>query len=133
MNPLYPPVATRAGHRCEYCHAPEAIFNVPFEVEHIRPVSLGGDNSLENLSLACRMCNLAKSNHLTAVDPEESGVHELFHPRRDRWEDHFEVQLPAMTVAGLTPSGRATIACLGINRPRAVVARQHWSRIGLYP
>lgn len=39
MNPNYPPVAERAGHRCEYCHAPEAIFNVLFEVEHIIPLA----------------------------------------------------------------------------------------------
>ncbi len=24
MNPLYPVVAQRAGHRCEHCRAPEA-------------------------------------------------------------------------------------------------------------
>jgi len=35
MNRHYAGVAERAGHRCEYCHAPEAIFNLPFEVEHI--------------------------------------------------------------------------------------------------
>jgi hypothetical protein len=34
MNPLYARVAARAGDRCEYCHAPEAVFNFPFEVEH---------------------------------------------------------------------------------------------------
>jgi hypothetical protein len=27
MNPLYFLVAERAYHRCEYCHAPESIFN----------------------------------------------------------------------------------------------------------
>ena len=37
MNPQYAEVARRAGHRCEYCHAPEVIFNFPFEVEHILP------------------------------------------------------------------------------------------------
>ena len=28
MNPRYARVAGRAGHRCEYCRAPEAIFNL---------------------------------------------------------------------------------------------------------
>lgn len=27
MNPRYPAVAQRAAHRCEYCLAPEAVFN----------------------------------------------------------------------------------------------------------
>ena len=30
MNPRYPQVALRALHRCEYCHAPESVFNFPF-------------------------------------------------------------------------------------------------------
>ena len=39
MNPHYPEVALRAGHRCEYCYAPEAVFNLPLEVEHIVPLA----------------------------------------------------------------------------------------------
>jgi len=35
MNSFYTLVADRAAHRCEYCHAPELVFNFPFEVEHI--------------------------------------------------------------------------------------------------
>jgi hypothetical protein len=34
MNSFYTLVADRAAHRCEYCHAPELVFNFPFEVEH---------------------------------------------------------------------------------------------------
>jgi hypothetical protein len=37
MNPFYTLVADRAAHQCEYCHAPELVFNFPFEVEHIIP------------------------------------------------------------------------------------------------
>ena len=32
MNRRYGLVAQRAAHRCEYCRAPEAVFNFPFEV-----------------------------------------------------------------------------------------------------
>ena len=42
MNPHYHAVGTRAEHRCEYCHAPEAIFNFPFEVKHIVPPDRDG-------------------------------------------------------------------------------------------
>jgi hypothetical protein len=35
MNPHYPQVAFRAGHRCEYCHAPEAVFNLSLEVDRL--------------------------------------------------------------------------------------------------
>jgi len=59
MNPFYTLVADRAAHQCEYCHAPELVLNFPFEVEHIIPVSLSGDDTESNLALACCCsCNL---------------------------------------------------------------------------
>ena len=68
MNPHYARVAERAGHRCEYCHAPEAIFNFPFEVEHIVPTGHGGTDTVSNWALSCRACNLYKSDHLLGFD-----------------------------------------------------------------
>jgi 5-methylcytosine-specific restriction endonuclease McrA len=68
VNRFYPRVSARALHVCEYCHAPEAVFNLPFEVEHIIPQALGGESRLENLALSCRSCNLYKSDFTTAFD-----------------------------------------------------------------
>ena len=70
MNPHYPSVARRAGHRCEYCCAPEAIFNFPFEVEHIVPPQRGGGGDESNLALSCRSCNLFKTDQTEAIDPD---------------------------------------------------------------
>jgi 5-methylcytosine-specific restriction endonuclease McrA len=83
MNPHYPPVARRANHRCEYCRAPEAIFNFPFEVEHVVPFSASGSDEESNLALTCRSCNLHKSNHTTGRDGTDAVV-SLFNPRTDR-------------------------------------------------
>ena len=58
MNPQYPAVAERAAYRCEYCHAPEIVFNFPFEVEHVLPQAHGGSDDLDNLALACPRCCL---------------------------------------------------------------------------
>ena len=49
---LYPQVALRARLRCEYCRAPESVFNLEFEVEHIVPTARGGSDELSNLALA---------------------------------------------------------------------------------
>jgi HNH endonuclease len=68
VNPLYPVVAERAVYRCEYCHAPEVVFNFPFEVEHILPQARGGTDALDNLALACHACNLFKSDFKTGQD-----------------------------------------------------------------
>jgi hypothetical protein len=39
----------------------------------------------------------------------------LFHPREDRWEEHFRVAAESGTIEGLTPIGRATVMRLGMN------------------
>jgi len=133
MNPHYPRVALRAGHRCEYCHAPEAVFNLPLEVEHIVPVARGGEDIFANWALACRSCNLHKAAHVSGVDPDHATAARLFHPRKDEWEDHFQVVPESGEIAGRTPIGRATVARLWINSAAQVAARKQWMRLGLFP
>jgi len=133
VNPLYHLVAMRARHRCEYCRAPEVIFNLEFEVEHITPQSAGGTDHEANLALACRSCNLLKSDRTTAIDPATSAESRLFHPRHDDWSDHFFVEPATGQIGGLTSVGRATLELLRMNGPLQIVARRQWIRLGLFP
>jgi HNH endonuclease len=133
VNPLYPVVAERAVYRCEYCHAPEAVFNFPFEVEHIFPQAHGGSDDLENLALSCHACNLFKSDFETRKDEASQAEVALFHPRRDAWEQHFGVDAEGAAIFGITPVGRATVARLQLNRPRHITARRRWIQLGLFP
>jgi len=133
VNALYPAVAERAVYRCEYCHAPEIVFNFPFEVEHILPQARGGSDELDNLALACHACNLFKSDFETGQDEESQAETALFHPRRDTWEQHFQVDIESAEVHGITPCGRATVLRLQMNRPRQVAARLRWILLGLFP
>jgi hypothetical protein len=133
VNALYPLVAERAVYRCEYCHAPEIIFNFPFEVEHILPQARGGSDDLNNLALACHACNLFKSDFETGQDGESQAEAALFHPRSDVWEQHFGVDVERAAIFGITPVGRATLARLQMNRPRQITARRRWIQPGLFP
>ena len=92
MNRLYLLVAERAGHRCEYCRAPEAIFNFAFEVEHIVPTSRNGPDDESNAAPACRSCNLYKSDRIRGRDPVTGKVVRLFHPRQHRWDHLFRLE-----------------------------------------
>lgn len=132
MNPRYPSVARRAGHRCEYCHAPEVAFNFPFEVEHIAPSSHGGAVAEENLALGCRSCNLFKSDRINGRDPVSGETVRLFHPRQDRWEEHFAIELDNVII-GLTPIGRATVEALRMNSPHQLEARRQWRVLQMFP
>ncbi len=133
MKSLYAVVAQRAGHRCEYCHAPEGIFNFPFEIEHVIPQSLHGSDDEANRALACRGCNLRKSDHRTGLDEITGSDCPLFHPRHDQWDEHFLVDKETGAIQGLTPVGRAVVARLQMNSPVQLEARRMWMRLGLFP
>jgi hypothetical protein len=133
MSGHYAEVAGRAEHRCEYCRAPEAIFNLPFELEHIEPRARGGADDASNLALSCRACNVFKSDQQTYFDELSSAAAPLFHPRRDRWDEHFRADLATGRIDGLTSIGRATVACLRMNRPVQLAARIAWIELLLFP
>lgn len=53
-------VLKRDSFSCQYCgsSAPSAVLHI----DHIKPISKGGDNDIMNLVAACSDCNLGKSN-----------------------------------------------------------------------
>lgn len=138
MNPNYSFVAARAQHICEYCHAPEVVFNFPFEVEHIFPLSRGGDNNENNLALSCRSCNLYKSDSVSGY--YELAENELtrfidtrlFNPRKDVWTEHFTLNRKTGEITHLTAVGQATISRLRINSNAQLTARISWAKLGLF-
>ena len=131
MNPQYPFVSARAKHACEYCHAPEIVFNLPFEIEHITPHAEGGSESEDNLALSCRSCNLYKSNFVRSIDELTQQKVVLFNPRHDVWTQHFSLADESGEIRGLTPVGRATVARLRMNAETQLQARREWLRLGL--
>ena len=133
MNPHYLAVARRAGHRCEYCRAPEALFNLPFEVDHVVPTARDGSNEESNMALTCRSCNLHKTDRVQAVDKVTGESVPLFDPRTHRWSEHFVVDQDRAEIVGLTPTGRATVEQLRLNDPSQIVARQLWIALRLFP
>lgn len=126
-------VAARAQHCCEYCRAPEAVFNFPFEIEHVIPLCRDGTHSASNLALSCRSCNLRKAVHVDHLDPLTGSKVRLFHPREDSWWEHFDVDLESGLVIGRTAIGRATVDRLEMNSPTQRTARRLWSQLGLFP
>ncbi len=134
MNPNYPLVAERAGHRCEYCHAPEVIFNIPFEVDHIVPQAKGGADEPSNWALACRACNLHKSDVTDGLDPVTNERVLLFNPREQKWQDHFAARSePPFRLEGKTSAGRVTVAQIRMNAPLQLEARAQWVELGIFP
>jgi len=117
-------VARRAGECCEYCRSQARFSPDPFSIEHIVPRSKGGTDEDDNLALACQGCNNRKYTHVEARDPVSGNLVSLYHPRRQRWPDHFSWNEDFTLVIGLTPTGRATVERLQLNREGVVNLRR---------
>lgn len=124
-------VRSRAQDRCEYCRMHQALQGATFHLEHVIPISKGGDSDLQNLAWCCPSCNLHKSNQTTALDPETKSSVQIFHPRNDQWFEHFKWD--EYTLLGITPTGRATITLLKLNTPRRIAVRKAEERFLLFP
>ncbi|XWK89546.1 MAG: HNH endonuclease signature motif containing protein [Phormidium sp.] len=133
MNPYYGAIAQRANHRCEYCQAPEIVFNFPFEVEHIIPLSRQGTNDEENLALACRSCNLRKGIRISGIASSSNTEVPFFHPRNNQWSEHFQINIESGEIIGITAVGEVTLEYLEMNSPAQLAARRLWIRLGLFP
>ena len=82
-------VRLRAKSCCEYCHSQEKFATHSFSVEHIQPLSKGGDSNLDNLALSCQGCNNYKYNKTEGKDPITQSMVSLYHPRQQNWQEHL--------------------------------------------
>jgi hypothetical protein len=86
---------------------------LPFEIDHIIPITHGGRTAVSNLALSCFPCNRFKGPNLAGIDPSTGRLTKLFHPRRHSWLRHFIWE--NATLVGRTAIGRTTIGVLKIN------------------
>lgn len=124
-------VVVRAGARCEYCGLSQAGQEATFHIDHVVPRIEGGPTKLSNLALACVSCSLRKWARRSAADPETGEEVALFNPRVQHWNDHF--RWDGAVIVPLTPTGRATVAALALNRPLAVAIRWEEAERGRHP
>ncbi|HZY83420.1 MAG TPA: hypothetical protein VFE78_01205, partial [Gemmataceae bacterium] len=99
----------------------------------ILPQALGGLTQEGNLWLACSLCNDCKNNRIADLDPLTGELVRLFNPRHQVWGEHFEWSPAGDHILGKTPTGRATLTALQLNRPSLVIARRAWVSVGWHP
>jgi hypothetical protein len=131
-------IRQRANFLCEYCHSSEEASTSLFTLDHLIPQSLGGDDSEDNLALACHRCNGRRYNFTDGIDPETQAPVALFNPRQDLWPDHFSWSADGQNIVGITPIGRATLNRLDLNDDfhddgSIQRARRLWIRGGWHP
>ncbi|NUO82190.1 HNH endonuclease [candidate division KSB1 bacterium] len=124
-------VIQRAGARCEYCRLAQVRQEATFHIDHILPIKQGGKTIVENLALACMSCSLHKAARFKALDIVSGDDVQLYNPRRDSWNTHFEWH--GDYIIGLTATGRATVEALKLNRTLALAIRHEEAMLGRHP
>jgi hypothetical protein len=74
-----------------------------------------------------------KYTAIDAIDPVTGELTPLFHPRSDRWDEHFAWVAELTQVVGVTPVGRATVMRLNLNREELVKLRRILHDVGEHP
>jgi hypothetical protein len=103
------------------------------EIEHTVPRAAGGRTEEDNFWLSCADCNSHKGTRTSAPDAFTGEIVPLFDPRHRRWSDHLAWVDGGVRIEGPTPTGRATVDALQLNRPVLNSARQAWVRAHLHP
>jgi len=67
-----------------------------YEVDHIIAIKHGGKVVLENLAYSCQHCNRYKGTDLTTILDNANTLIRIFNPRKDVWNEHFEVMAGAI-------------------------------------
>ena len=124
-------VVNRATRSCEYCLLHEDDSFTPHQIDHIISRKHGGDSSAGNLAFACIRCNAWKGSDIASLGFDSERITFLFHPRRDRWRDHF--RLEAGKITPLTDAGAATVRLLRLNWPGRVTERRVLIQCERYP
>ena len=105
-------IRARFSDYCAYCRSAEALSVAIFEFEHIMPRAAGGQ---------------------TMLDPVTNQNVTLFHPHLQLWSEHFRWNEDATEIVGVTPTGRATVFALKMNRPALIRLRRLWVKMGEHP
>ena len=124
-------VIERAGNRCEYCGLSQAGQAAAFHVDHVIPLAKGGQTAEHNLALACVSCSLRKAARLNATDPDTDREVPLYNPRVQTWSEHFHWE--GVRLIGMTPTGRATVAAMKMNRPIMLAIRVEEALLNRHP
>jgi 5-methylcytosine-specific restriction endonuclease McrA len=77
----------RDSYRCQYCGEQPSVREL--NVDHVMPRSRGGRDTWENLVIACRRCNLRKSDDT----PDEAGMRLLRIPVKPMWTTAAHIAL----------------------------------------
>jgi len=121
----------RSNGCCEYCliHEDDAFFS--FEIDHIISEKHGGLTHPDNLANTCFFCNQFKGSDIGSVLLPDMELIRFYHPRKDVWQEHFELENGL--IQPLTNIGEVTAKILKFNDVDRIIERRLLIEFGRYP
>ncbi len=101
-------------------------------MDHIISEKHGGATEAENLAYACLFCNRYEGSDVGSILPD-GGFSRFFHPRTDRWAEHFSLAADGITIEPRTVIGTVTARILGFNSDERLLEREALRTVGRYP
>jgi hypothetical protein len=112
------------------CYAKKTLV-FSHQIDHIISRKHGGSSAADNLALACMLCNRHKGTDVASVHADSGKIVRLFHPRRDRWDQHF--QIAEEYIDPVAEVGEITVQLLRLNAPERLSERRLLQEVGAYP
>jgi len=109
-------VIERAKGQCKYCRLPEEATWNPHEIDYVIAEKHRGQTTVDNLAFACMSCNSYKGSDLASIDPQTGKITQLFNPRTQHWDEHFQLAKDG-TIVPRTAEGRVTVFLLRFHAP----------------
>src|SRR4051794_37016300 len=109
---LHDEVVLRARNRCEYCQLSQLGQEAAFHIDHVIPRAAAGRPwpAISPWPASHVPCGSGRIRRPRTLSPGR------------KWAEHFRWE--GERVAPLTPTGRATVAALAMNRPMILAIRQ---------
>ncbi|MFT6000105.1 MAG: hypothetical protein ACI81P_002565 [Neolewinella sp.] len=117
-------VVIRAKGICEYCLIPEVYsLSIPYHIDHIISEKHRGLRTIDNLALACPICNINKGSDVATFLHDIKVTVPLYNPRVDKWGAHFRLDQSGELIP-LSEVGQGTIFLLKLNDDETNVLRK---------
>ena len=112
-------LARRYHYACGYCGVTEGTSGGKLTIDHYRPRTAGGDDSIDNLVYACFKCNQFKHNFWPST-ADMALDWRVLHPLLDDLSTHLRLNSSNGQLESLTETGRFHIILLHLNRPQLI-------------
>jgi hypothetical protein len=99
-----------------------------FHIDHITPIAAGGRTVAENLALARVSCSLRKGR--ARLQLIQTQAMKFCYTIRDATSGPRISHGKECVMIGLTPTGRATVNALDLNRPLILAIREEEAALG---